>query len=67
MIFAGFPATTVYGGTSSVTTEPAPTMLPSPIVTPGRRIAPVPMSEPLHYMIRFLVEVVGHEKKGVQS
>ena len=32
------------GGTSRVTTAPAPTILPLPIVTPGNKIAPVPMS-----------------------
>ena len=33
-ICAGFPATTVHAGTSFVTILPAPTMAPSPIVTP---------------------------------
>ncbi|RPB03850.1 hypothetical protein L873DRAFT_1669149, partial [Choiromyces venosus 120613-1] len=32
---AGFPATAHPGGTSLVTTLPAPTVLPRPIVTPG--------------------------------
>ena len=31
---AGLPATTVWGSTSFVTTLPAPTSAPSPIVTP---------------------------------
>ena len=38
MILAGFPATTVPGGTSLVTTEPAPTTEPSPTVTPGTMV-----------------------------
>ncbi|PSR94229.1 hypothetical protein BD289DRAFT_149051 [Coniella lustricola] len=33
---AGLPATHVNGSTSFVTTLPAPTVLPLPIVTPGR-------------------------------
>ncbi|PUU72761.1 hypothetical protein B9Z19DRAFT_1036285 [Tuber borchii] len=33
---AGFPATRHPGGTSFVTTLPAPTVLPRPILTPGR-------------------------------
>ncbi|KAG0123534.1 hypothetical protein HOY82DRAFT_495188, partial [Tuber indicum] len=33
---AGFPATAHPGGTSFVTTLPAPTVLPRPILTPGR-------------------------------
>ena len=38
MIRAGLPATIVHGGTSFVTTEPAPTTAPSPIVTPFKII-----------------------------
>lgn len=34
MIRAGFPATIIHGGTSFVTTEPAPTIAPSPMITP---------------------------------
>src|SRR5437879_5155441 len=34
----GFPATTVRGGTSRVTTLPAPTIEYSPIVTPQRMV-----------------------------
>src|SRR5262249_8492424 len=40
---AGLPATTVFGGTSLVTTEPAETTLPSPIVTPGKTMARLPI------------------------
>ena len=40
---AGLPATTVHGGTSFVTTEPAPTIAPSPIVTPFSIIAFIPI------------------------
>src|SRR5579863_2238414 len=43
---AGTPATTAKAGTSRVTTAPAPTIAPRPIVTPGRTTAPVPMSDP---------------------
>lgn len=38
MILAGFPATMVIGGTSSVTTLCAPMMDPYPILTPGRMV-----------------------------
>src|SRR4051812_5536576 len=41
---AGFPATIVYAGTSSVTTERAPTIEPSPMVTPGSTHT----SKPIH-------------------
>lgn len=44
--FAGFPATTCQGGTSRVTTEPAPTIAPSPIVTPFRMIERAPIQAP---------------------
>ncbi|KAI8851904.1 hypothetical protein BC829DRAFT_386272 [Chytridium lagenaria] len=40
---AGFPATTVRGGTSLVTTLPAPITAPSPIVTPGNITAAPPI------------------------
>mgnify|MGYP006988964805 CR=1 FL=1 len=42
--FAGFPATITLGGTSLVTTLPAPTIELSPIVIPGNIIEP----EPIH-------------------
>ncbi len=41
--WAGMPPTTVYGATFFVTTEFAPTTAPSPMVTPGRITAPVPI------------------------
>src|ERR1041385_3436510 len=41
--FAGLPATTVLAGTSLVITLPAPTMAFSPIVTPQRIVALVPI------------------------
>ncbi len=41
---AGFPTATVNGGRSPVTTLPAPTTQPSPIVTPGRMHVPIPIS-----------------------
>ena len=40
---AGLPTTTVLGATLLVTTAPAPTMASSPIVTPGKMIAPIPI------------------------
>src|SRR5579859_5846205 len=40
---AGFPATMVYSGTFLVTTAPAPTMPPVPMVTPRRIIAWAPI------------------------
>ena len=43
MILAGFPPTTIPSGTDFVTMEPAATMAPSPIVTPGIICACAPM------------------------
>ena len=43
MNFAGFPANIVLGGTSLVTTLPAPIDEPSPIFDPGKRIAWAPI------------------------
>src|SRR3954453_6338434 len=43
---AGTPATMVCGATSRVTTLPAPTMAPSPMVMPHRIVLPVPMEAP---------------------
>lgn len=40
---AGMPTTIVKGTTSGVTTAPAPTTAPLPMVTSGRMIAPCPM------------------------
>ena len=42
-ILAGLPITVTLGGTSRVTTLPAPTMASSPILTPGRMIVPPPI------------------------
>ena len=42
-ILAGLPNTVTLGGTSRVTTLPAPTMASSPILTPGRMIVPPPI------------------------
>src|SRR6478736_3064105 len=44
---AGLPSARVFGGTSRVTTLPAPITAPSPIVTPGSTIAPPPIQTPL--------------------
>jgi hypothetical protein len=44
--FAGTPATTVFGGTSLVTTAPAPTIAFSPIVTPHIIVAEEPIDAP---------------------
>ena len=43
---AGLPNTTVLAGTSFVTTDPAPTNAPSPMVNPGRIVAFEPMLAP---------------------
>lgn len=43
---AGFPATTAPAGTSRVTTLPAPTMAPGPMVMPHKSVAPEPMDAP---------------------
>jgi len=43
---AGLPATTAKGGTSSVTTLPAPTTAPVPIVTPSSTVLPPPIQRP---------------------
>src|SRR3954451_16623111 len=40
---AGFPETTVIGGTSPVTTDPAPTTAPDPMVAPAKMIARIPI------------------------
>ena len=54
---AGTPATMANGGTSCVTTAPAPTMAPRPMVTPGRIVALVPMSAHAHDADRLDLEV----------
>ena len=41
--FAGLPPTMVLGATSLVTTAPAATTALSPIVTPGKMMAPTPI------------------------
>ena len=43
IIFAGTPATTVFAGTSFVTTAPAATIALSPILTPRRIVALEPI------------------------
>ena len=43
---AGFPTTIALGGTSRVTTAPAPTIAAVPIVTPGRIVAFAPIDAP---------------------
>lgn len=49
--FAGTPATTVFGGTSFVTTAPAATTAPSPTVTPGRIVECDPIQTLLPILI----------------
>ena len=44
MNFAGFPATMLYAGTSELTTDPAPTILPLPILTPFKIIERAPIN-----------------------
>ena len=43
MSLAGTPPTTMLGGTSFVTTAPAASMTPSPMVTPGVTVALAPI------------------------
>jgi hypothetical protein len=43
MTLAGIPATTVFSGTTLLTTAPAPTTEFSPTVTPGKMVAPAPI------------------------
>ncbi len=43
---AGLPATTAPGGTSRVTTAPAPTIARAPISMPHRMTAPLPIEAP---------------------
>src|SRR5262249_40392396 len=45
-ILAGLPATTVFAGTSRVTTLPAPTIAFSPTTTPHKIVELVPMEAP---------------------
>src|SRR4051794_38344989 len=42
---AGLPRAMARGGTSRVTTEPAPTIAPGPMVTPSRTITPLPSQQ----------------------
>src|SRR5687768_6058320 len=55
---AGTPATMAKGGTSLVTTAPAPTMLPFPIVTPGNITAFTPMSAQASILTLFILRSV---------
>jgi len=47
MMRPGFPTTTALGGTSLVTTVPAPIMAPAPMVIPHRIVALAPIDAPL--------------------
>ena len=51
---AGTPTTVVPGGTSWVTTEPAPVTLPSPMVTGARMMVSEPMNAPSPMTVRCL-------------
>ncbi len=51
---AGFPAATVHGGTSFVTTAPAATTAPSPTVTPFNMIVFIPTHALSHIRIGFV-------------
>ena len=53
IILAGLPATTLLSGTSFVTTAPAATVQPLPIVTPGQNIAAPPIQQSLPILIGF--------------
>ncbi|CCF35112.1 hypothetical protein CH063_06963 [Colletotrichum higginsianum] len=45
MTRAGLPTATEYGGRLLVTTAPDPTVVPRPMVTPGRMIVPPPIQQ----------------------
>ena len=64
MCLAGAPAHTEYGGTSLVTTDPAPMTAPSPIVTPPIIIhfIPIHTSLPIVMFPLFGVEIWGQSK-----
>lgn len=47
IFLAGFPTTKAFGGTSLVTTLPAPIIAHSPIVTPQIIVLPPPIDAPL--------------------
>jgi hypothetical protein len=51
MIFAGTPATTVFGKTSFVTTDPAPISAFSPIVIPHKMVALDPIDAPFFTIV----------------
>lgn len=51
--FTGTPPTRVFGLTSFVTTAPAATTAPSPIVTPPIMVASAPIQHPSPMMIGF--------------
>ena len=46
VIFAGTPIASIYAGTSRVTIAPAATSAPSPMQTPGSRVAFAPIAAP---------------------
>ncbi len=48
---AGLPTTKLFGATSLVTTEPAATKLPEPMVSPGKMTAPAPMEAPFSIVV----------------
>src|SRR5271154_3312565 len=48
---AGFPATMELGGTSLVTTLPAPTIARSPMMRWARMVAPVPIDAPVFTIV----------------
>src|SRR5574343_1411654 len=54
-IFAGFPTTVVSGGTSFVTTDPAPTTAFSPMITPQRIVLLAPIVAP--FLTRVLAKL----------
>lgn len=59
MTRAGFPATTENGGTSRVTTLPAPTIASSPMVTPQRIVALLPIDAPRLTSVGMQVQSAG--------
>jgi hypothetical protein len=56
MILAGFPTTTANGGTSLVTTAPAPTTALNPTVTPHMMVALAPILHPRRSVVAIIYE-----------
>ena len=62
MARAGLPTTTAPGGTSRVTTAPAPIKAGAPIVTPGSSTAPAPTIAPASMVAPRRVALASRER-----